>query len=335
MRDERRNKMRTVGGMETRRNILIDGNNLLHRVFHSSVSSRFKITGEISGLASGFIYFLNSWIPDMGGFSEINVFFDGYPKKRKDIFPEYKSGRNSEFSSSQNLLSMSSEINILNEALKSLGVNVYVSPDDEADDLIASFIHTHPHEINIIVSEDKDFFQLLTNPRTVLYKASLPSGRRFIDAQESSLYWKVLNGGSHPEVSPSQVRMFKSLCGDSSDNIDGIPRLRKKLAIKLCNSSSYDDILQCDLSSFSDKERELILASGEKIKRNLSLVSFFTNIDINEFKTTGSINEKNLDRLIGLNFGFAMSHFNNFLPKRISKWDMGSIYDEILCNVVL
>ncbi len=324
--------MRSIGGLEIKRNVLVDGNNLLHRVFHSQVKHRLQFLkpDESIGLSYWFIRTLNSWLPDVGKFTRISVFFDGQPKRRKEIYPEYKSGRESNISSGSSLDSVSRDLLILNECLRNIGIDVYLSPDDEADDLIASFIKIHSNEINIIISDDKDFFQLLENPRVLCYRPSLPLGDRFFDSERSTKYWSKFGGGSHPEVRPSQVKMFKSLCGDSSDSIQGIPRIRKKFAVELCDALDYDELISRNLSKFSEQERKLLLESREKIERNLRLVSFFDQINVDEYKTSGCL-DPNTQILVD-RYNMDHSSFNNFIPRSSSKsvsLEIDSIYSEI------
>lgn len=300
--------MRRVGGSEVRRNVLVDGNNLVHRAYFAYVEARsrdglppLKTSGQPprGGYPTGVIYgslsMLGSWLYDIGPASTLSVFFDGVPKRRLAIDPNYKGDR--DFAERGLRMSDPSgtgvrfprdlrdgyhadcEVDVLAHVLSLLGADVYHHPDEEADDLVASFARSRPDEVNIVVSDDKDFFQLLTNPRVVVFRPGSKEDR-FYDAERAEAHWARLNQGSHPPVPVTHVRMFKSLCGDSSDSIIGIERLRKKVALPLCHLSSVDDVYASGFPGWSKAEREKALFLRERIRVNYELVGFHDQIPL-------------------------------------------------------
>lgn len=298
-----RNKMRKIGGPETKRNILVDGNNLIHRAYFAFVDSRVRegkepyttLSGYPTGMVYGSLSMLSSWLYDMGDITNISVFFDGVPKRRLAIDPDYKGDR--DFAERGLKLSNPSrgtdrkpkrlsdgfeancEVDILAHLFSLIGCDVYHHPEEEADDLVASFVQKNPQENNIIVSDDKDFFQLLVNPRVTLYRPGSKDGK-FFDAERAKNHWTKFGGGSHPAVDPAHVRMFKSLCGDSSDSIFGIDRLRKKVAVPLCHLPTVDDIYASGFPGWSKAEKEKALFLRNRIKINYELVGFHDYLDL-------------------------------------------------------
>ena len=291
--------MRSIGGQETKRHILVDGNNLLHRTYYSFVLHRVETNqplltskkGFPTGLIYGFLETLSNWLPDIPNISSISVFFDGYSKRRKALDPTYKAnreedGRGLNLGNVEEWLritlrdgySSQNELDVLAHILQLLGCDIYHHPEEEADDIIASFCKKHPDTIRIIVSSDKDFFQLLQDPRIVCYVPGR-TGDRMFDAERSAQYWADLKSVK-VKVPPSHVRMFKTLCGDSSDGISGVERLRKKIAITLCHHQSVEDLLAADLSALSESERTKLLASADRLKLNHELVGFNDSVDL-------------------------------------------------------
>jgi len=304
--------MRRIGGEETKRNVLVDGNNLIHKSFYAYVQSRVRDGlpplctkgppprgGYPTGLIYGSLSMLASWLCDISDPTHISVFFDGIPKRRLTIDPGYKGDRDFTergvgFSDPSktgarftrkllNGFEASCEVDVLSHIMGLLGCNVYHHPDEEADDLIASFIKSHPNETHIIISDDKDFFQLLTNPHVVIYRPGSKDDR-FYDAERATAHWAKFQNGKHPPVPVTSVRMFKSLCGDSSDSIIGIDRLRKKVAVPLCNLSSVDELYSTGFPGWSKSEKEKALFLRERIRKNYELVGFFDDIKLESCK---------------------------------------------------
>jgi len=296
--------MRRPGGPEVERHVLVDGNNLVHRAYYAYVQSRFAKgepllsgpDGYPTGVIFGSLSMLSNWLYSIPDITKISVFFDGYSKRRKTLDPKYKSNRESSDNNGLKLFdpsltgvrfgkilrdgySASCEIDVLAHILSLLGCDIYHDHNEEADDLIASFCRSHPDSVRVIVSADKDFFQLLVDPRVVCYIPGI-DGDRFFDAERSTAYWTKYNKGNHPAVPPTHVRMFKTLCGDSSDCIQGVERLRKKVAINFCHHQSIDDLYSSGFPGMSASELIKVMAMRERIDLNYNLVGLDDSIDL-------------------------------------------------------
>ena len=121
--------------------------------------------------------------------------------RRQSIFPSYKNGRSpasDEFYHARNffkeLLTHSSCLNIECDGW-------------EADDVIATMARDFAGQV-IIHSNDADFFALVGENVTLHQDKIFPA-------------------------EPKDMRLFKALCGDPSDNIKGIPRFGAKAFEKL------------------------------------------------------------------------------------------------------
>lgn len=284
------------------RHILIDGNNLLHRAFYVFVLNEDKLIPRVprfssdSGYPTGMIYgplsMLADWMPTLGRFNAVHFFNDGVASRRKAMDPTYKQKEHdrptlSDLKEKKTTLAdgyeAQNEIDVLMHVLQLLGVSVYRDPHEEADDLIASFVKAHQDDVHVVISSDKDFFQLLENPRVVVYRPG-SSGPRLLDAEAAEAYWATLNKGSHPPVPVSHVRMFKSLCGDPSDGIVGVPRLRKKVAAKVSGNSSVEALAAADWPGFSDTERQHARELLDRIKLNFQLVGMIDDLKVEPFQ---------------------------------------------------
>lgn len=295
--------MRSVGGAETKRNVLVDGNNLIHRAHHVFVESRLKegkpalcsSGGFPTGVIYGFLSMLSSWLYNIHSPTSISVFFDGVPSRRLAIDPEYKSGRDargvkvvSGGSDEQPVFTLRDgreirgELELLIHILGLLGCDVYHHPSEEADDLIASFVNSKPGEVHIIVSSDKDFFQLVGD-RVVLYR---PGHGGFFDADRVMDHMEKVCG---VRVPPAHIRMFKSLTGDPSDSIPGIPRLRKCLAAVLSSYPTVEALYGSGLPGLSKAEKERIETMKPRVVMNYDLVGLVSGLDIIACRHLGSL----------------------------------------------
>lgn len=280
------------------RHILIDGNNLLHRAFHVFVvdengliprNSRFASdSGYPTGMIYGPLSMLADWLPHLGRFNAVHFFNDGIPARRLAMDPAYKQKELDRVSLS-NLpdcpitladgFEAKGQVNVLLHVLQLLGVNTYWNANEEADDLIASFVKAHQDDVHVVVSSDKDFFPLLENPRVVVYRPG-SNGPRLLDAEGAEQHWATLNKGNHPPVPVSHVRMFKSLCGDGSDGIVGVPRLRKKIAVKVTGYPNVEKLAADDWPEFSATERQHARELVDRIKLNWQLVGLIDDLQV-------------------------------------------------------
>lgn len=274
------------------KHILIDGNNLLHRAFHVFVNMDGPSFSSDSGYPTGMIYgplsMLDNWIPILGRFDAIHYFHDGCPSRRRALDPDYKKrdpNRSSPSSLPPRPLVLSdgfeaqNEIDVLMHVMQLLGVKVYYDPHEEADDLIASFIKSRPDDAHVIISSDKDFFQLLTNPRVAIYRPG-SKGPKILDAEEAEKHWALLGKGNHPKVPPECVRMFKALCGDASDNIPGILRLRKKVAVAASiGVENVDGLVNANWPGFSNLERQHAQEMVDRVRLNWDLIGLIDDLD--------------------------------------------------------
>jgi 5'-3' exonuclease len=274
------------------RNVLIDGNNLIHRAFHVHVARKdpplLSPTGYPTGLIYGVFSMLSDWLPDIPNATRLCMFLDGKSKHRLALDPGYKmkeEGNGVKYHSVPCTLASGYEarhdLDVINHVAGLFGIDVFHSPDHEADDLIASFIRSRPSDIHVVLSSDKDFIQLMTSDRVVMYRPGVD--HRFLDSESAGRYLARLYKLDLP-LPPSSVRMFKSLTGDQSDGIRGVFRLRKKLAASVSMSCPSIDGMQSFLSGqlpgFSKTERIRTLESADRIRLNYELIGLRDDLDV-------------------------------------------------------
>jgi len=140
---------------------------------------------------------------------------------------------------------------LLEEALPALGMTVCKQAGYEADDVIAHIARHSPayDEIHIL-TVDKDLLQCVSNKVKVILFSSVKK-TELVDIDG------VLK---HFGVYPSEVKYFKSLSGDSSDNVAGIKGLGPKTAVRIIEESrpkGEDEFLSgADRIAFHPKVKE-------------------------------------------------------------------------------
>jgi len=209
--------------------VLIDGNALIHRGFHA-IPPLFNTAGEMTNAVFGFttvlMGVLKKELPDY-----IAVTFDKKgPTHRHKVFAEYKATR------AKAPDELYSQIPRIKEIVRAFNMPIFERSGYEADDLIATLTKKlealEGEELRVfIVTGDKDAFQLVNERVTV---ASPQKGYREVAYYTPEKVFENLG------VRPNQVVDYKGLCGDSSDNIPGVPGVGPKTASTLLQA--YDTL---------------------------------------------------------------------------------------------
>lgn len=295
------------------RNVLVDGNNLIHRAYAVFVKDRppHDVLTSPSGYPTGLIYgifsMLSDWVPEISNPTRMAFFLDGRPARRLALDPTYKlKDKQDRPGSAPCQIELSdgfvaaTEMEVVVHLLSLLGVDVYHHPDEEADDLIASYVSSRPDDMHVIMSSDIDFYQLLEgNDRVVLFRPGTGSNR-FFDAERAEEH--LLNKFK-VRVPPGNVRMFKALTGDPSDGISGVPRLRKKVAAPLCHHKSVDDLFSTGLPKFSDAEREKTEAMRDQIRLNYELIGLDSSLNLSESRIPSQPDPKSASKILREDLG--------------------------------
>jgi DNA polymerase-1 len=209
--------------------LLIDGLNLFFRNF--AMMNFVNEQGVHIGGLGGFIRSLNSLINQIKPTS-VYVIFDGTGSSvnRKNLLPEYKSGRNlvriTNWDSFDSLEdehdSKIDQIVRLIHYLKCLPVKTISLDKVEADDVIAYLSDILPNKHNsqvFIVSNDKDFGQLVDD-KVILFR---PGDKEYYTKKMVKEKFGVL---------AENFILYKTLLGDQSDKVAGVKGLGEKGLLK-------------------------------------------------------------------------------------------------------
>jgi len=266
--------------------LLIDLMNMFIRNF-----SALRLTndnGEHVGGAFGTLNSLQSQIkkhnPDI-----VSVVWEGKnsSERRRRMLKEYKEGRkfrglnrHFEYSQEDEKESFARQLQLLKECLDVLPVYQPAVQYLEADDQIAySCRNFFKNDAKIIVSTDRDFFQLV-DERTAIFRPvktkENPNGE-LID-----LEWMHKKENIHPY----NYALLKAIVGDKSDNIGGIKGIGEKTAKKEIHllwsdheEFGVDDLFKW-LKGRKEEKYQKYLDNEELLRKNYEIVQLL-DIDIN------------------------------------------------------
>lgn len=218
--------------------VIIDGNNLMYRAFYA-LPQLSNFDGEISNAVFGFANMLVKCINEIKP-KYIAVCFDVAKKNfRHDKFADYKGTRKPTPDE------LNSQFPIAKEMLKKMNIQVVEKEGLEADDLMGCLSRQFDTE-NIIVSADRDTFQLINSNTSVCF--SKKGITETINLGLNNL--KEFYG-----VEPSQVIDLKSLMGDASDNIPGVSGIGEKTALNLIGKYGTLDNVYEHIEEISGKQK--------------------------------------------------------------------------------
>ena len=234
--------------------LLIDGLNLFFRNF--AMLNMVNPDGVHIGGLGGFLRSLGALIRQIQPTS-VYVVFDGAGSStnRKNLLPEYKSGRNQRRVTNWEVFedlddehdSKVDQIVRLIQYLKMLPVKTVAIDKVEADDIIAVLSKKleEQHNSNVfIVSSDKDFIQIVTD-KVIVYR---PMEKEYYTKDTVKEKFGVL---------AENFILYKTLLGDNSDKVPGVKGLGLKGIFKkfpeLQNEKlTLDDIFDISTRKFKD-----------------------------------------------------------------------------------
>ena len=255
--------------------VVIDTFNLLFKSYYampSLATTKKEPSGMLNGLAS---FILN--IKQLNA-SHVIFAIDKGPSFRHELYKEYKANR------SEAPEALKAQIGPSLELLRLCGFKCIHAPNYEADDVIASLAKRCREEKVFlrIISSDKDLYQLLKDGCCELYDSSK---KQLID--EAYCIGKF-------GVKPSQIGDYLALCGDSSDNIKGVPGIGPVAARKLLNDFGSIENIYKNLNSLSNKrQQKLLLEHKEDAILSQKLTALFCDLELKDFLEGAKLGDEN------------------------------------------
>ena len=207
--------------------VLIDGFSIAFRAFYALPETLMTSKGTPTNVIHGFLSMLNKISTDYK-LEQLIVTWD-LPGKtfRNDIYTDYKANRSSAPDN------FNVQVPLLHELLKTFNIPQVSKEGFEADDVLGSLstILNNQNKKVLIVTGDRDTYQLISNKTKILYTKR---GISDVDLVDEKFFFKKFG------IKTNQYVEYLALKGDPSDNIPGLPGVGEKTAINLLKK--YKDI---------------------------------------------------------------------------------------------
>jgi len=207
--------------------VLIDGFSIAFRAFYALPETLMTSKGTPTNVIHGFLSMLNKISTDYK-LEQLIVTWD-LPGKtfRNDIYTDYKANRSSAPDN------FNVQVPLLHELLNTFNIPQVSKEGFEADDVLGSLstILNNQNKKVLIVTGDRDTYQLISNKTKILYTKR---GISDVDLVDEKFFFKKFG------IKTNQYVEYLALKGDPSDNIPGLPGVGEKTAINLLKK--YKDI---------------------------------------------------------------------------------------------
>jgi DNA polymerase I len=244
--------------------ILIDGNAILHRAYHSLPpfkTSKGEVTNAIYGFLRMLIDIYRKEKPEYLGIAWDRA----APTFRHEEFKEYKAQRPPPPDD------LYPQLPRLKKVLETFNIPMMEMDGYEADDLLGTASHKAEQEKDIytlIVTGDQDSFQLVDEVINVMSPQKGISEVIIYDAKKVEEKFGVR---------PDQIIDYKALSGDSSDNIPGVPGIGPKQATELLKKYGALDNIYAHLEYLTEGQKKKL----EEGKESAYLSQKIATIDLN------------------------------------------------------
>ncbi len=255
-----------------KRLVLIDGKSVFYRGYYAMGAlslSDGTPTGGVYGFAAIAMEIVKKLDP-----TKVVVAWDSKTStaKRRAIFEDYKAGR---VKPGEDFYT---QIPLLKELIKDLGWEFIEIDNYEADDIIGTLSRQADEAGDyetFIISSDLDMLQIV---------------------DENTHMWRILKGFTNIEkinvpeleakygIKKSQFLDLKSLKGDASDNIPGVPGIGEKTAAKLLNDYGDLDSIYNSIDKIKGSTKDKLEKGKDSayMSRDLARIMFDAPVDLNE-----------------------------------------------------
>ncbi len=194
--------------------LLLDCSSVLHAVKFSLGKQRLSHNEKPTFVIYGFLlklqYLVRKTKPDV-----IVYATDSRQRKRLKIYDKYKEKRTKQYKTDEQIaldkIAFPQFEELQNIIIPKLGYrNVFGTEGLEADDIIGRIAKDYKESEIILVSNDKDMYQLLSNKLCLLNP-------------KTSQYYSLADFTKEYQIEPHLWKRVKAIGGCSSDNVPGVP----------------------------------------------------------------------------------------------------------------
>jgi DNA polymerase-1 len=242
--------------------LIIEGQGVAWASYYmTNLSTRAGVgTGAIFGTLRSIKHLLDRFRPDI-----LFLCFDKTKSgRRRRLYPEYKKHREEKMTEEDKLnrAEFNRQMPELYEGLYALGVPVVIGDGVESDDCVAVLTHAYSSDHQVIIaSNDKDFLQLI-NDNVSVYSTSKDMVIKPDNFKECTAKMEKIEVG----VELESWRLYRSIVGDSSDNIPGIVGCGAKTGRTLTDGITTIEELVDSVKSSDKSVCQKIVAQQDTIR---------------------------------------------------------------------
>jgi len=244
--------------------VVIDGNSIFYRSFYALPllnNSNGEYSNAVYGFAIQVINIIQNIKPkymvvafDVSKHTFRNDLFDGYKATRKPMPDELRS-----------------QIEPLKKMLKLMGIAIAEKEGLEGDDMIGIISKKFLDTETIIVTGDRDSFQLVDDMTSVYFTKKGTSDVKIMGEKELKAEYGV---------TPKQFIDLKALQGDTADNIPGVAGVGPKTATDLIIKYGSLDAIYEHIDEISGKLKERLVESKDMAYLSKQLATIVTKGEI-------------------------------------------------------
>jgi 5'-3' exonuclease len=271
--------------------VAIDGRNCVHRAWHAN-KDLTRSDGVQVGAIYGYYRILRSVVA--GNLDRIIIVcWEGGVGRRREIHPGYKYNRHFKKETDPEKIrereAFQQQLPVCHAITDHLGICNLRIDGLEADDLVASLCRANDDVL--VVSTDRDFYQLLHFPGIRIDRGSLED--EYVTRETFRITETTrLNGEKCKEVvcsDPLRYRLFHCLNGDDGDEVPGIPGVGKKTVWTFLKDIPDDALMPVDWDWVYFAAKRHRSKRAQKIAENIMAV--LRNFDLVDLLETQLMTE--------------------------------------------
>jgi len=242
--------------------LLVDGSNLLFQMFFGMPARIVNKEGKPIQGTLGFVGALLKMLRMLRP-THVAVFFDGECENTRCVEDENYKANRIDYSEVAEEESPFSQLPDIYTALDFLRIPHAETIACETDDWMAGYSLRYKDQAEIVIASfDSDFFQLIDEHVHI-----------FRYRGDRSVLWTAQTLEEKLGIAPFQYADYKSLVGDTADNIKGAEKVGPKTASALLKEyKTLENVVQNAESITKKSVRESIMQDRDRLRRNYRLI---------------------------------------------------------------